>query len=251
MNIWRIWVPKKQKVINARDCIFDESSLYEPSDYLQLINDQSEEPIQPLTIEEFNQVIQDIEIDLDIENIDIDYHIQPQPIQPDNPDIPTNDIETAELENRSSPNDVHYFNSNETNDQVLGDIPITPIPTPPMVLIDSQSIAKEDYHNETNENEPENQPPTVLINNQFFEKDDYPSDNQESEPIDDDIIMEDAISSYKRYRTPSPDAPSKRLHSFLCAFSAGLLKEPKRIYRDELLPEPKSWKEVLNHLYKD
>ena len=91
----------------------------------------------------------------------------------------------------------------------------------------------------------------VLIDNQSFEKDDYPSDNQESEPIDDDIIMEDAISSYKRYRTPSPDSPSKRLHSFLCAFSAGLLKEPKRIHRDELPPELKTWKEVLNHKYKD
>ena len=52
--------------------------------------------------------------------------------------------------------------------------------------------------------------------------------------------MEDAISSYKRYRTPSPDTPSKRLYLFLCAFLAGLLKEPKRIYRDDLPPEPKS-----------
>ena len=91
----------------------------------------------------------------------------------------------------------------------------------------------------------------VLINNQTFEKDDYSSDNQEIEPIDNDIIMEDAISSYKRYRTPSLDIPSKRLYSFLYAFSVGLLKEPKRIYRDDLPPEPKSWKEVLNHPYKD
>ena len=93
-------------------------------------------------------------------------------------------------------------------------MPITPSLTPPIVLIDSQSIEKEDYQSETSEN----QPPMVLIDNQSVEKDDYPSDNQEIEPIDDDIIMEDAISSYKRYRTPSPDSPSKRLHSFLYAF---------------------------------
>ena len=63
--------------------------------------------------------------------------------------------------------------------------------------------------------------------------------------------MEDAISSYKRYRTPSPDTPLKRLYLFLYAFSAGLLKEPKRIHRNELPFEPKTWKEVLNHKYKD
>ena len=63
--------------------------------------------------------------------------------------------------------------------------------------------------------------------------------------------MEDVISSYKRYRTLSLDVPLKRLYLFLCAFSAGLLKEPKRIYRNELPPELKTWKEVLNHKYKD
>ena len=52
-------------------------------------------------------------------------------------------------------------------------MPITPIPTPPIVLIDSQSIDKEDYQSETSEN----QTPMVLIDNQSFEKDDYPSDN--------------------------------------------------------------------------
>jgi hypothetical protein len=137
LNIWRIWVPKKQKVINVRDCIFDESSLYEPSDYLQLINDQSEEPIEPLTIKEFNQVLQDIEIDLDSENIDIDYHIQPQVPQPIQSDVP--------IEPERDPNEFQ-------DDQILGDMPITPSLTPPIVLIDSQSIEKEDYQSETSEN---------------------------------------------------------------------------------------------------
>ena len=156
------------------------------------------------------------------------------------------------MENRPPRYDANYSNSNDTNepqnDEILGDIPITPIPTPPIVLIDSQTINKKDYYTENSEIEPEikpeiepeNQPLMVLINNQNFKKDDYPSDNQEIELFNDDIIIEDAISSYKRYRTPSPDAPSKRLYSFLCAFSAGLLKEPKRIYQDNLPLEPKS-----------
>ena len=84
-----------------------------------MINDQSEEPIKPLTIKEFNQVLQDIEIDLDVENIDINYHIQAQPIQSDVPIEPERD-----------PNEFQ-------DDQILGDMPITPSLTPPIVLIDS------------------------------------------------------------------------------------------------------------------
>ena len=87
-----------------------------------MINDQSEEPIEPLTIEEFNQVLQDIEIDLDSENIDIDYHIQPQVPQPIQSDVPIEpEIDLNEFQ----------------NDQILGDMPITPIPTPLIVLIDN------------------------------------------------------------------------------------------------------------------
>jgi hypothetical protein len=29
-NIWKVWIPEKKNVINARDCTFDESKQYDP-----------------------------------------------------------------------------------------------------------------------------------------------------------------------------------------------------------------------------
>ena len=77
-----------------------------------MINDQTEELIKPLTIKEFNQVIQEVEIDLISEdsNIDIDYYIQPQNLDS------TNEPDTAELETRPPRYDTKYSNSNDTNE---------------------------------------------------------------------------------------------------------------------------------------
>ncbi|KAJ6104196.1 hypothetical protein N7523_010516 [Penicillium sp. IBT 18751x] len=108
-NIWRIWVPKAHKVINARDCVFDEASFYRSNTSYDVIDDQSEEAIQPLSTPEFNLVI----IETSIEE-PIDDPLTIQPLLDESELSSDDDIEEPENE------------ENDHEDQILGDLPPSP-----------------------------------------------------------------------------------------------------------------------------
>jgi hypothetical protein len=86
-NIWRIWVPRAHKVINARDCVFNETSFYSPNPPNHLIDDLSGDIIEtePLSYTEFISIIQDISESDDISTDDI------SPTQADQPEGTIND----------------------------------------------------------------------------------------------------------------------------------------------------------------
>jgi hypothetical protein len=229
-NIWRIWIPNKQKVINARDCIFDETSKYE-TNQSELINDNNpNQPIEPLTTEKFNQIIQDFEYDLENE-------------------------------------EDQFQNTNQTNplyikERNLEELPLTPLPTPPMVIINNQSFNQDDYSTYESEDsditmedaeELTDQTIDSNINSNIIQT----STNQIDSTIDSNINVSKIIP-FKRTRSPSPESSSKRQHQsylsiqpFLCAFSAAILKNIKNIHRDNLPDPPKTWRDVQNHPYKE
>ncbi|KAJ5675304.1 uncharacterized protein N7477_005238 [Penicillium maclennaniae] len=117
-NIWRIWVPKAHKVLNARDCVFDENSFYQPNSAYDVIDDQSKEAIQPLSTHEFNLVISETSIK---EPLDDPLTIRPLP---DEPELSSdNDIEEL-----LSNDDIEKPKNREHDyeDQILGDLPPSP-----------------------------------------------------------------------------------------------------------------------------
>ena len=58
-------MPRAYKVINARDCVFDETNFYSPDPLNHLIDDILGEVIEaePLSYVEFMSIIQDISIE--------------------------------------------------------------------------------------------------------------------------------------------------------------------------------------------
>ncbi|KAJ5125243.1 hypothetical protein N7448_004570 [Penicillium atrosanguineum] len=102
-NIWRIWVPRAGRIINARDCIFDETSFYQPNSPYDLVNDQSGAPMEPLIVLEFNLVITETSIE---ETIDDPLTIPCEP-----PLNETSDTEEEDID----------------EDHILGDQPLSPI----------------------------------------------------------------------------------------------------------------------------
>ena len=78
-------MPRAHKVINARDCVFDETNFYSPDPPNHLIDDISGEVIEaePLSYAEFMSIIQDISI---------------EPISEDLPDDDIPSIQADQLE---------------------------------------------------------------------------------------------------------------------------------------------------------
>lgn len=98
-------MPKAYKVINTRDCVFDETSFYQPDMSYDLIDDQSGATIEPLESSEFNLVITEANIQ---ENIEEDPYIIPNRPLSDDTDL-LSDTDTQ---------DTH-------EDKILGDLPLS------------------------------------------------------------------------------------------------------------------------------
>ncbi|KAJ6111592.1 hypothetical protein N7523_007653 [Penicillium sp. IBT 18751x] len=233
-NIWRIWVPKAHKVINARDCVFDEASFYRPNSGYDVIDDQSKEAIQPLSTPEFNLVITETSIE---EPLDDPLTIRPLP-------------DESEL---SSDDDTEENEENDREDQILGDL----LPSP------EESEGEEEPHPEVgNASLPSESSGPSLLSQITIPAEDLTPDARVPDQSPDFMVLidnssydEEMMNQYdhpKRDRSPSPDSSNKRqaFASFYNAFSAAIKDQPKKVHQDNLPPPPESWGEMLNHPYK-
>jgi len=108
-NIFRIWVPAKQRVISSRDVDFDETKLYDPTEPIRLSQLQ-EEPDYIEEIVKFPQQTEEptgpsIDFDSDTHETELDEdEIRPgqtelpdrPPTRIDKPDESSNDLSTGE-----------------------------------------------------------------------------------------------------------------------------------------------------------
>jgi hypothetical protein len=242
LNIWRIWIPSRNKVISARDCIFDESKTYnqEPGQIGHFHDEDLGHDLEALNQLEFDEIINSIDTGLDSEDADL----SESPISISDPDefdheefghesraeslSETQSIsssETESVQNEASSNLSH-------SDQILGDQPDTPAASEP------------------------DSPPHVVIDNSQFNFNEYEKDYYQS----------DSIIGQKRDRSESPDLDdSKRPRNFALftensenddfkpffqAFSTGL-QNIKKLHKNDLPPEPSNWTEMLKHPFKN
>ncbi|KAJ5666537.1 uncharacterized protein N7477_008985 [Penicillium maclennaniae] len=254
-NIWRIWVPKAHKVINARDCVFDEASFYQPNTAYDVIDDQSKEAIEPLSIPEFNLVITKASID---EPLDDPLTIRPLPDETDQ--LSDNDTDKDNNE------DIDY------QDQILGDLPPSPEESEGEEEVRQNQCESEDnltlngtentpYSGDFRVNDPslhphsevENaSPPSEpsLLSRITIPAEDLTPDARVSDQSPDFMVLidnssydEEMLNQYdhpKRDRSPSPDSSNKRqaFASFYNAFSAAIKDQPKKVHQDDLPPPP-------------
>ncbi|KAJ6130931.1 hypothetical protein N7523_001391 [Penicillium sp. IBT 18751x] len=255
-NIWRIWVPKAHKVINARDCVFDEASFYRSNTSYDVIDDQSEEAIQPLSTPEFNLVI----IETSIEE-PIDDPLTIQPLLDESELSSDDDIEEPENE------------ENDHEDQILGDLPPSPKESEGEEEVRKNQCESEDdftlngtentpYSGDFRVNDPSLQPhPEVgnaslpsessepsLLSQITIPAEDLTPDARVPDQSPDFMVLidnssydEEMLNQYdhsKRDRSPSPDSSNKRqaFASFYNAFSAAIKDQPKKVHQDDLSP---------------
>ncbi|KAJ5670387.1 uncharacterized protein N7477_005750 [Penicillium maclennaniae] len=274
----RIWVPKAHKVLNARDCVFDENSFYQPNSAYDVIDDQSKEAIQPLSTHEFNLVISETSIE---EPLDNPLTIRPLP---DEPELSSDD----DIEELLSNDDIEKPKNREHDyeDQILGDLPPSPDESEER---EEEEVRQNQCESEDNltlngtENAPYsgnfrvNDPslypyPEVgnaslpsepsLLSQITIPAEDLTPDARvpDQSPnfivlIDNSSYNEEMLNQYdhhKRDRSSSPDSSNKRhaFASFYNAFSAAIKDQPKKVHQDDLPLPPESWEEMLNHPYK-
>jgi hypothetical protein len=252
-NIFRIWIPSQQKVIRTRDVKFNEDEFYKPDDpdLTQLLQEEASEIIQTLEIQAPAQLSETI-----AESDDEDLGISNG----------TESIQDAE---------------NELNEGQSGQQHALPTPEP--------SIATSQRPRETPELDPEQEPRITgstlppLLPAQYDTPPQpgaapgnrAPRGAEISGTINQDTILPEGVGSssrstrnpnptyqsdpFKKPRKPRKEAYSTALSetqenansSFFNAFSAALStpRSPPRIHRDELPPEPKTFKEMLQHTH--
>ena len=165
LNIWRIWLPKQQRVIRARDVVFDETTFYSPTDpendYPVRESDQSltndddviaslidaiDVPEESIEFESTNQErVFPRKMHYDIEvNGDPDY-------MPSTPGSTTSasDIESDKWTHPATDTSSTANNDNPPQNEAE---PTSPDVIRPIVLIDNSNINPDDYRIITNDN---------------------------------------------------------------------------------------------------
>jgi hypothetical protein len=151
---------------------------------------------------------------------------------------------------------------NESEDQILGDIPISPPGTPEIPGCPP--------------NDSDNEDPPILSQLEILSDDLTPEARASDESpnfmvyIDNTNYDQGSLGHPKRDRSLSPDTENKRLCAYITsqitsqndiyqddicqyymAFSTALYTQPKRVHQDNLPPEPDGWNNMLLHPYKD
>jgi hypothetical protein len=265
-NIWRIWVPRAHKVINARDCVFDETNFYSPNPLNHLIDDISGRVLEtePLSHSEFMSIIQDIS-DPHTEEISDDI----LPMEVDQPETTNNNQNGPE----STINDQNIINEPDS-DQILGDIPVSPPETPEISGCPSETEDQTDQHSDIED--------LPILSQLEIPSDDLTPEARVSNGspnfmvyIDNTEYDQASLGNPKRDRSLSPDTENKRLCAYITgqntgqntsqnidiykdniyyyymAFSTALHNQPKRVHQDDLPPKPDGWNNMMAHPYKD
>lgn len=213
-NVYRIWVPSKDKVIRTRDVKFDDNSLYRPDDL----------DIGAVIKEDAERLLEALELP---EN-------QPEAVGDNNDAL---DYIVVEVPGYRQEDD-HAGSTNQKSMVTDGGL-LTPEASPPPSFQDSTilPISTQSTVGEaeiTEEHLPGAQGNTAHRGNE----------------ISGEINPENVLTHSRRSAHITSLEQVKNIQGYHAAFSAALNAIPKkRLHRGTLPPEPKSWKHMLKHLF--
>ena len=216
-NIYRIWIPSQNKVIRTRDVSFDESLFYDPSelDLGHILHEDVENAVeviqQPPSLLKEPTTTEELEDDLQDDLFSA------------GPTANSKDTESS-AGALSEPDS----GAKTTHDQLL-----TPADTPVPDSVSSDTPA------DALESSDAAQVTHQQVLSTFTEQNILPKGEKRSRKKSRKAAYAAAL------------ADTSNLNAFHGAFAAGLNLggAERRIHRDALPPEPKSWKQVLKHRY--
>ena len=212
-NIFRIWIPSKQRVIRTRDVTFNETLFYDPAlpDITQLLRAEVEQIVEVVDMASSQPLTDGLDLDIDSDSdLDLD-----EPIEP---------LDSQGSQDKSSDNspDHRLPTPAETRSSIS---------TPDRQLTPSTDAAE----------------PSGSIGGQ---RELTPITDRNTAPraqeISSDFSEENIIAERTRHRRQAyltvPQEP-EQLHAYFSAFAIGL----RRLHRDQLPPPPRSWRELQSH----
>ncbi|CEL02103.1 hypothetical protein ASPCAL03275 [Aspergillus calidoustus] len=231
-NIWQIWIPKQKKVEEARDVVFDESRLYDPTEPFMedLIKEVSPEvPVEVLQTSRLEDLLAE-----DLSMPDLDEEVE--------------NVQETEASGASGASKA--ADTSEIPTPLLPTPDSTPGPTP-------ESAAEiENNRLESYDRPRDDSPSRILL--ESLQNDEIQSSGGEPtrvrrprQEVDPSNIVE-GRRSRRAQRDPqfeSYAAYEDQANSLLSAFAIGLTCQTplKQLHRDDLPAPPRSWNEMLKH----
>ena len=213
-NIFRIWIPSKQRVIRTRDVTFNETLFYDPAlpDITQLLRAEVEQIVEVVDMASSQPLTDGLDLDIDSDS-DLDL------------DEPIEQLDSQDSQDKSSDN------SPDHRLPTPAETTASPISTPDRQLTPSTAAAE----------------PSGSIDGQ---QELTPITDRNTAPraqeISSDFSEENIIANRTRHRRQAYLTvlqQPEQLHAYFSAFAIGL----RRLHRDQLPPPPRSWRELQSH----
>jgi hypothetical protein len=221
-NIFRIWIPSKKKVIRTRDVTFNETLFYDPGtpDISELLQLEAEQIIEVVNLATSQPLVDALDIDTDSDS-----------------EIELSSGSCTTIEGSQS----HQTEKIQEESNVINTHDNTHLPTPS----DTDSIIS-DASEGTPMGDQSGIPSTETTHS------DRKPGHKNSE-ISSDISENLIITTQRTRKLPRRYAylttlqKPEKLQAYLAAFASGLA----RPHRNQLPPEPRSWRELQRHPYRD
>lgn len=225
-NIYRIWIPQQKKVINTRDVTFNENLFYNPDEphLASRLRETVPETYETLIISD--QPTQDQLEVIDSESED----------------------ETEESVNQNTPLDKQRASDSQSTSQTPSPALPTPEPTPEREVQPQQSSEqpseRDEPHQQSHLDQLAPQQPDQPLTTRVI-RGEVTNDNIVEGPRTRRRTEKARKQAYLTVLS-SPD----HLGGYHAAFAAGF-QDRNRLHRDHLPPEPQSWRDLLNHQFRE
>jgi hypothetical protein len=232
-NIFQIWIPSKKKVVRTRDIIFDETLFYDPStpDITQQLRVEAEQVIEVMDMTSSQPLIDRLELDT---NTDSDLDQSSEVRQSSNHPKSREMSKGVEIPNDSLP-DHRLPTTSETESQTLASTTISRQLTPEsdVIVVGAPGTSSRWLQVESENSTKEDRKPGY-------------KNNEVSADVSEDLILMDRRRRRQRVYLSALQEP-ERLQAFSSAFASDL----KCSHRNQLPPEPRSWKELQRHPHRE
>ena len=220
MNIFRIWVPSKKRVIRTRDVIFDETLFYDPvvPDIVKRLRVEVEQVVEVIDIASSQPLTDGLDLNLDLD-IDSDSDLDLEEPQP------------YELHKSGKAREIESSSGSTLDHRLL-----TPAETASSdsTLSHLQTPFSTNSDTVTLEGSTERQIEPLIAPRQTHTNI-APRASEISGELSEDHIISERTRRRQAYLTLLQEPPEK-LHAYLSAFVIGL----KRLHRDQLPLPPRS-----------